>query len=89
MPVLPLVRPPLAQPCFVRVRARRHDGFLEFDFAIGDPDLTVELILPEPAFEEFCATHRVRHLSAEECAHVDADQAKWQYGQPSPPEQTA
>ena len=56
-------------------------GFIEFDFAIGDPDLTVELILPEPAFEEFCATHRVRHLSAEECARMDADQAKWQYGQ--------
>lgn len=82
MPVLPFSKPASGTPCFVRVRDRRADGFIEFDFAIGDPDLTVELILPAAAFEEFCATHRVRHLTADEEAHVDADQAKWRYGQP-------
>lgn len=82
MTVLPFVRPAVSAPCFVRVRARRSDGFVEFDFAIGEPGLTVELILPTAAFEEFCATHRVRHLSTVEEARVDADQAKWRYGRP-------
>ena len=33
------------------------DGFVEFDFAIGDPARYVELILPEPAFQEFAKQH--------------------------------
>lgn len=27
---------------------------VEFDFIYGDPDLTVELVLPRTAFREFC-----------------------------------
>lgn len=27
---------------------------VEFDFVYGDPDLTVELVLPVPAFQDFC-----------------------------------
>ena len=44
---------------FVRVTNRRPDGFIEFDFAVGEPELFVELLMPEPAFTEFCATNRV------------------------------
>lgn len=29
---------------WVRVTCRRPDGFVEFDFAIGDPDLAVNLL---------------------------------------------
>ncbi|WP_022979344.1 MULTISPECIES: phenol hydroxylase subunit [Ideonella] len=47
---------------FVRVQAVRDDGLVSFDFAIGWPDLSVELMLPGPAFEAFCATHRVERL---------------------------
>ena len=82
MPVLSFPGPASSPCCYVRIRAQRSDGFIEFDFAIGDPDLTVELILPTLAFQEFCATNRVRHLSDAEAAQVDADQAKWRYGQP-------
>jgi len=39
---------------FVNVRKVRNDGLVEFDFAIGDPELAVELILPNEAFREFC-----------------------------------
>ena len=39
---------------YVRVCERRADGFVEFEFAIGDPALCVELMLPEAAFHEFC-----------------------------------
>jgi len=39
---------------YVRVTGCRGNNLIEFDFAIGTPDLFVELILPEPAFAEFC-----------------------------------
>jgi|GEM_PF-740591 phenol hydroxylase P0 protein len=44
---------------YVRVCAQRADGFIEFEFAIGDPALCVELMLPEAAFHEFCLANDV------------------------------
>lgn len=44
---------------FVRMTRERDDGFVEFDFAIGEPELFVELILTRAAFAEFCAVNRV------------------------------
>lgn len=82
MPVLDFPRSPSSVPCFVRLRHRRPDGFVEFDFSIGDPELAVDLILPEAAYEEFCRVNRVRMLTPEEGARIDAEQSKWRYGQP-------
>ena len=48
--------------CFVRLRKVRGDGFVEFDFAIGEPELSVDLILPAAAFHEFCRVNRVIHI---------------------------
>lgn len=50
---------------FVRVTAERADGIVAFDFAIGWPELSVELMLPRAAFIEFCATNQVIRLDAE------------------------
>lgn len=47
---------------WVRVTGERAGGFIEFDFAIGEPDLTVEMILTPEAFAEFCAANRVEML---------------------------
>jgi phenol hydroxylase P0 protein len=47
---------------FVRVIETRADGLVAFEFAIGWPDLAVELLLPAQAFADFCATHRVQRL---------------------------
>lgn len=44
---------------YVRVCQQRPDGFVEFEFSIGDPALAVELMLPEAAFHEFCLTNEV------------------------------
>ena len=44
---------------YVRVCEQRPDGFIEFEFAIGDPALCVELMLPEAAFHEFCLANEV------------------------------
>lgn len=81
MAVLNFARAPREMPCYVRKRKTRDDGFVEFDFAIGDPEITVDLILPVHAFQEFCATNRVIFLTAEQVAKIDAEQAKWRYGQ--------
>lgn len=48
---------------FVRVLERRA-GLVEFEFAIGEPELFVELLLPEKAFAEFCSEHKPTHLPA-------------------------
>lgn len=37
----------------------RDDGFVEFEFCVGDEQLCVELILPPAAFREFCLHNRV------------------------------
>lgn len=42
---------------YVRVRRVRDDGFVEFEFAIGDPDMFVEMILPQQALAGFCAAN--------------------------------
>tara|TARA_B100000678_G_scaffold287131_1_gene293183 strand:- start:109 stop:387 length:279 start_codon:yes stop_codon:yes gene_type:complete len=33
-------------------------GIVQFDFVYGDPDLSVELVLPVAAFREFCGENR-------------------------------
>ncbi|GAB4400562.1 MAG: hypothetical protein OHK0048_15820 [Rhodoferax sp.] len=43
---------------FVRV-TRERGAFVEFDFAIGWPELYVELVLPRSAFEDFCVRNQV------------------------------
>ena len=67
---------------YVRFRQQRLDGFVEFDFSIGDPALSVELVMPLQAYERFCAANSVVHLSDEEGQALDAEQLKWRYGQP-------
>ena len=47
---------------YVRVLEERADGLVAFEFAIGWPELAVELLLPAQAFAEFCATQRVQRL---------------------------
>lgn len=47
---------------FVRMRGERAGGFIEFEFAIGEPEVFVELILERAAFTEFCATNQVEIL---------------------------
>lgn len=76
------LRPLHDQCCYVRFRELRSDGFVEFDFSVGDPDLSVELILPEAAYRAFCEANDVIQVDAEQAAAIDHDAAKWRYGQP-------
>ncbi len=70
------------QACYVRVTGTLQERFVEFEFAIGDPELAVELVMQFDQFREFCAVHDVRHLSADEAARLDWERMKWRYGAP-------
>ncbi len=65
---------------YVRVRRVVNDKFVEFDFAIDDPSLYVEMILPKSAFDAFCRHNKVVMMTEEQAAAVDADMEKWRYG---------
>lgn len=68
---------------FVRERTTRPDGFVEFDFAIGDPELSVELMLPRAAFDEFCRVNHVIHITYAQAVALDRERDKWQHGAPA------
>ncbi|HCS41643.1 MAG TPA: phenol hydroxylase [Pseudomonas sp.] len=65
---------------FIRVRSEPDARFVEFDFAIGHPELFVELVLPHEAFKTFCQHNRVVQMDAAMCQAVDEDMAKWRFG---------
>ena len=65
---------------YVRVTRADHRGFTEFQFAIGDPNLYLEMTLPPAAFAEFCARHDVVHLSQAEADAVDIAARRWHGG---------
>lgn len=48
---------------YVRILGERDGGLVEFEFAVGEPDLVVELIMPRPAFAAFCAIRQVEFLA--------------------------
>jgi phenol hydroxylase P0 protein len=61
---------------FVRIMETRPNGFVEFEFAIGEPDVCVELVMPQAAFDEFCRDNQVEFLGAgsapaADCADAD------------------
>lgn len=39
---------------FVHITKRHGNGLVQFDFSVGTPDFSVELMMPETAFDEFC-----------------------------------
>ncbi len=69
--------------CFVRVHKPDGTDFVTFDFAINDPSLTVEMILPYAAFVEFCELNNVVFMTLEQGARIDDEQMKWRHGAPA------
>jgi phenol hydroxylase P0 protein len=65
---------------YVRVKKLVHDKFIEFDFAINDPTIFVELVLPIDAYKIFCETNNVIELTEEQGREIDSEMEKWRYG---------
>ncbi|MDX1369194.1 phenol hydroxylase subunit [Pseudomonas sp.] len=68
-------------PRYIRVRSEPGARFVEFDFAIGYPDLFVELVLPQAAFTQFCQHNRVVVMDQAMAQAVDDDMVKWRFGE--------
>lgn len=58
---------------FVRVMRTLPNGLIEFEFAVGDPDVAVELVMPKPAFDEFCVNSGVEFINDVQAKPIDAD----------------
>ena len=65
---------------YIRVTGDRNAKIVEFDFAIHDPTLFVELIIAPQAFQHFCEINHVIEMTAEQQAWNDAQEDKWRYG---------
>ena len=52
----------VARRRYVRVLGHGPGDLVSFEFAIGWPDLAVELVLPKPMFEEFCQRQQAQRL---------------------------
>ena len=53
---------------FIRVIEQRANGMVEFEFAVGEPELFVEMLLPQAAFADFCAAQGVEPSIAKPAA---------------------
>ena len=51
-----------ASATWVRLLGIRRQRYVEFELALDDPDLSVELVLPVEGFVELCAERGARHL---------------------------
>ena len=67
---------------FVRVTGVRSGRYVEFEFSVNDADLTVELILPFAAFEEFCALQEAVRLPPAEEVASELEKLAWRSRQP-------
>ncbi len=67
---------------FVRVIGTRLGKYVEFEFSVNDADLTVELILPFAAFDEFCALQNATVLQPEPAVAGQLEQLAWRTRQP-------
>lgn len=82
LPATPLLpqRDPRAR--YVRYHRLTEQGFVEFAFGVGSPELMAELVLPLAAYREFCRANQVVYLTREQEQAQDLDSAKWRYGAP-------
>ena len=67
---------------FVRVTGVRSGRFVELEFSVNDADLTVELILPFAAFEEFCTLQEAVRLQPTFEAASEFEKLAWRRRQP-------
>ncbi len=61
---------------YVRIINKRAGGLVEFEFSIGEPEMMVELVMPQDAFDAFCAHNHVVFL-ADKPAAPENDEWSW------------
>ena len=78
----PGVRVAASMQKFVRVTGARLGKYVEFEFSVNDADLTVELILPFAAFDEFCRLQNATVLPSDPSTAAHLEQLAWRSRQP-------
>lgn len=83
-PAAPPAHAPLgaSMRTFVRVIGSRLDTYVEFEFSVNDADLTVELILPFRAFEDFCERQNAVVLPPDPAIADAMERQAWRLHQP-------
>lgn len=64
---------------FVRIIQTHATGLVEFEFAVGEPELFVELLMNQAAFDEFCATHGVTPTQGHLAQALNTDTQEWDW----------
>jgi phenol hydroxylase P0 protein len=64
---------------FVRVIETHANGLVEFEFAVGEPELFVELLMGRTAFDEFCVMHQVTPTQGSLKQTQDSDTQEWDW----------
>ena len=64
---------------FVRIIQTHATGLVEFEFGVGEPELFVELLMAQSAFEEFCATHGVTPTQGHLTQSPNTDTQEWDW----------
>lgn len=62
---------------FVRITRERPNGFIEFDYAVGELEVFVELILPTDEFHQFCKNNKVRLIASDEGRPSQDEEWDW------------
>lgn len=65
---------------FVQIISIKDNGFVEFNFAVGEAVMNVELLLPYKAFIDFCQNNRVSFFTKEQENELLIDSQNWKYG---------
>lgn len=67
---------------FVRIIGSRLGRYVEFEFIVNDQDLSVELILPFSAFDEFCELQNATVLPPDPAVADEIERQAWRSRQP-------
>jgi phenol hydroxylase P0 protein len=64
---------------FIRIIQTHRNGMVEFEFAVGEPGLFVELLMPRAQFDDFCALHGVTPTQGRLAAAPEPEAQEWDW----------
>ena len=64
---------------FVRIIETHANGLVEFEFAVGEPGLFVELLMAQAPFDEFCAMHGVMPTQGRLASTQSPEEQEWDW----------
>lgn len=68
---------------YVLVRNVRDDGYIEFDFSLGEPEIFLEMILSTSAFNEFCQDNEVIRITEDDLSGQSTAEQVWRLSESS------